>query len=1194
MSTQDTGARRAALSDTKRALLEARLRGAAPAAAAGLEGVTRCAGPGPEFPASFAQERMWFLSRFAPGTPMYNIPVGMLVPADLDVPALERALTEVVRRHETLRTTYRMGADGQLVQVVQPPQPVPIEVIDVRDRVGEAAGGGTPPLREERAGRGPGGGAPAARISELVAEEGARPFDLERGPMIRITLLRVSDAEHAMVLTTHHIATDGWSMPLLYGDLLAFYEAFRDGRALQLPEPPLRYADYAVWQRERLRGETLEKQVRYWRDLLAGAPALELPTDRSRPATSSGRGRTHHFRLDDALAARVRETCRQQAATVNMVLLAAFAELLRRWSGQDDLVVGTLLGSRSRPELEPIVGMFVNSAALRLRLPADATFRDAVATARRAVLDASRHQDLPFEKLVDELGVPRDLSRHPVFQVLYFHQPNFAAQAAGTDEGDDRPPALPMRPIDPENQANMVDTGAAKFDLQLTTFETSEGVGGMIEYATDLFDDGTVARMARHFATLLRAAVDAPDAPLAALPMMAGAERAAVLAMGAGAERRYEDETLHALFARQAARTPDAVALAFEGRTMTYAELDARSSRLAHRLRRLGVGPEARVGVCMERGMEMVVALLGVLKAGGAYVPLDPEYPRERLAYMLADAAVPVLLTEDRLVHLAEGYAGAIIRLDTPEDDAETPAIPDSLFPVPSPDALAYVIYTSGSTGNPKGAMNAHRGVVNRLRWMQDEYVLAPGDVVLQKTPFSFDVSVWEFFWPLITGARLVLARPGGHRDAAYLAEVIEREGVTTLHFVPSMLAAFVDAAPAERCRTLTRVVCSGEALPEELVQRFYARMDAAGNDRVRLHNLYGPTEAAVDVTYWACERGDTGPVPIGRPVANTRILVLDRRGEPVPVGVPGELHIGGVQVGRGYLGRPALTAEKFVPDPFGEPGARMYRTGDRVRWTESASVRECVSALVGDSRGVDHAQRGQPPFTHALTHSRTHALQFLGRMDFQVKLRGFRIELGEIESLLVRHPSVSAAAAVLRDDGTGPRLVAYVAPREGAAPPAPALLRAHLQQALPEHMVPTVIAVLDALPLTGSGKVDRRALPAPEAEDAGEELVAPRNVVEDMVAEIWAEVLRRERIGVTQNFFALGGHSLLATQVIVRIADAFDVEVPILTFFQDPTVAGLSSAIQEIGSPVLEAMVDELAGLSAEEIEALLAEESA
>ncbi|HEU0078246.1 MAG TPA: AMP-binding protein, partial [Longimicrobiaceae bacterium] len=476
-----------------------------------------------------------------------------------------------------------------------------------------------------------------------------------------------------------------------------------------------------------------------------------------------------------------------------------------------------------------------------------------------------------------------------------------------------------------------------------------------------------------------------------------------------------------------------------------------------------------------------------------------------------------------------------------------------------SPAHLAYVIYTSGSTGNPQGAMNAHRGVVNRLRWMQDEYALSADDVVLQKTPFSFDVSVWEFFWPLITGARLILARPGGHRDAAYLAEVIESEGVTTLHFVPSMLAAFVDAAPAERCHTLSRVVCSGEALPEELVQRFYARMDAAGNDRVRLHNLYGPTEAAVDVTYWPCERDAEGPIPIGLPVANTRILVLDRRGEPTPVGVPGELYIGGVQVGRGYLGRPGLTAEKFVPDPFGGPGARMYRTGDRVRWKE---VRECKSAKVRKWDG--DADSREDAFTLALSHSRTFALEFLGRVDFQVKLRGFRIELGEIESALRAHPAVEGAAAVVREDAGDARLVAYVAGRDPDGPPAGPELRAFLRERLPEYMVPSAFVTLDAFPLTPNGKVDRRALPAPDAQAAASEAgELPRGPVEEVLAGMWAELLRAGAIHRGDSFFERGGHSLLATRLVSRIARGLGVELPLRTLFAAPTLAALAAQVE-------------------------------
>ncbi|HEX5868969.1 MAG TPA: amino acid adenylation domain-containing protein, partial [Longimicrobium sp.] len=994
-------------------------------------------------------------------------------------------------------------------------------------------------------------GEPFARsVHELVGEEGARLFDLQRGPMVRLTLLRVSDADYAVVVTTHHIATDGWSFPLLMRDLLVLYDAYRAGGEAALPPLPLRYADYAVWQRQHLQGENLEKQVRYWRDLLGGVPALDLPTDHPRPAAANNVGRSHTFHMGAERTQRVRDACRSQAATLNMVLLAAFAETLRRYSGQDDLVIGTLLGSRSRPELEPIIGMFVNSAALRLRLPADATFRDAVAVARRAVLDANQHQDLPFEKLVDELGVPRDLSRHPLYQVAYFHHASVHTEGAS----DDTEPALALRPVDPENAAEMVDTGVAKFDLQFTTVDLGDELAGAIEYATELFDPATIERMARHLVTLLRAAVRQPDAPLSSLGMMADDERAALRAMEAGPARTYAPTTIHRAVSEQAARTPDAVALSFEGRTMTYAQVERRGSQLAHRLRRLGVGPEVRVGVCMERGMEMVVSLLAVLKAGGAYVPLDPDNPPDRLAYMLGDSAVPILLTQPHLRADIPAHAGETVEVDP--DFAVAAGEPEEApRDVAGPDHLAYVIYTSGSTGRPKGAMNAHAGVINRLRWMQDEYALTPADVVLQKTPFSFDVSVWELFWPLMTGARLVLAQAGGHRDPAYLARLIDEAGVTTLHFVPSMLAAFLDGAPAARCRSLVRVVCSGEALPAEVAERFYGMMDAAGNGRVALHNLYGPTEAAVDVTYWPVPRGDrSGAVPIGRPVANTRVHVLGRDGAPVPVGVPGELYLAGVQVGRGYLGRPALTAEKFVPDAFSaEPGARMYRTGDRVRWRADGT------------------------------------LAFMGRLDGQVKLRGFRIELGEIESELLRHPAVRAAAAVLRDDAPGgPALAAYFVARDGADVTA-ADLRTHLRERLPEYMVPSAFVALETMPLTSSGKADRRALPAPRsADEPAAELVAPRNVVEDMVAEIWAEVLRRERVGVTQNYFELGGHSLLATQVIVRIQDTFEVEIPIRVFFQDPTIGGLAAAVEAVGSPVLAAMVDELDGLSAEEIEAL------
>jgi amino acid adenylation domain-containing protein len=1136
MITQDPAQKRASLSDTKRALLERRLRGEAGMAPA-REPIGRLAGPGPEHPASFAQERMWFLTRFDPDKPLYNVPVAVLVPVGVDVPLLERALTEVVRRHEALRTSFRMGDDGQLMQVVHEPFPMTVEVKEMRHRVGERFADG---------------------VNDLVAEEGSYPFDLEKPPLMRVTLLRVSEGDYAMVTTTHHIVTDGWAYPVMNREIMECYGAWKEGREPDLPPVTLRYADYTVWQRQMLQGENLERQVRYWRDLLQGAPVLDLPTDRPRPPVASQRGRFHRLRFDAALVDRLRGLCQREAATLNMVLMAGFYALLARYAGQDDLVVGTLLGNRPRKELEDIVGVFVNTAALRVRLDGDPTFRDAIKRVKRAVLDADVHQDLPFEKLVEELGVPRDLSRHQVFQVLYFHH---VYAHSHHDMDADGPEVLEMRPVHPDHDADLIDTGVAKFDLLVATMETGGGLAGVFEYATDLFDAATIERMVGHYRLLLDAASRDPGAPLSSHSLTTEAERRRLEAWGTGAPPHAASAPLHAPFEAQAARTPNAVALAFEGGTMTYGELDRRANQVAHRLRRHGVGAEVRVGVCMERGPEMVAALLGILKAGGAYVPLDPDYPRDRLAWMLDDAGVAVLLAQPHLRGTLPPHGAATVEIDPAfaavAGEPETPVAGEA-----DPAALAYVIYTSGSTGRPKGAGNAHAGVANRLAWMQAEYGLAPADAVLQKTPFSFDVSVWEFFWPLSVGARLVLARPGGQRDAAYLARLIEREGITTAHFVPSMLAAFLEAAPADRCASLRRVVCSGEALPAELVARFYDRMGGVGNAAVRLHNLYGPTEAAVDVTYWPCAPGEAASVvPIGRPVAGTRVHVLDGRGAPVPAGVPGELYIGGVQVGRGYLGRPALTAEKFVPDPLGaSPGARLYRTGDRVRWSAD---------------GV---------------------LLFMGRLDDQVKLRGYRIELGEVESELLRHPGVSAAAAMVREDAPGdPRLVAYVVGRDGSTP-AGAELHAFLRERLPEYMVPGVFVALDALPLTGSGKTDRKALPAPDlaAETAAaEEIVAPRNVVEEMLAEIWAEVLNRAPIGVTQNFFALGGHSLLATQVLVRIGDTFEVELPIRTFFTDPTVVGLAAAIEAAGSPVLAQMMDELEGLSAEEIEALLAEDA-
>ncbi|HEX8696157.1 MAG TPA: amino acid adenylation domain-containing protein, partial [Longimicrobium sp.] len=1044
-----------------------------------------------ELPLSFAQQRLWFIDQLEPGSAAYNLSVALRLGGGVDAAGLAWAFTEVARRHEVLRTTFGMGADGEPVQVIHAPAPVRLPVVDLS--AVDAA---------ER----------ESVVARLANEEAARPFDLARGPVLRCTLLRLGDADSVLLFTMHHIASDGWSMEILQREVTALYGAYLRGEDARLPDLPVQYADYAVWQRRWLEGEVLDRQVAYWRRRLAGAPAvLELPVDRPRPAVADARGASRGFALSPELSRALRELGRREGATLYMTLLAAWQALLGRYGGQADVVVGTPVAGRTRLETEGLIGFFVNTLVVRTRLEGDPTFREVLARVREGVLEAQAHQDVPFERLVDELDVERSLSHTPLFQVLF----TFAQQTLGEGGG----PRLGEADAAPPPS----DSGTVKFDLTLGMSDLGEQVAGALAYRAELFDAATAERMTGHLVRLLERAAADPDARLSEIDLLDEAGRARVVEEWNATRRDLgADVCLHALFAAQAARTPAAVALVFAGGRLTYAELDARANQLAHHLRRHGVGPEVRVGVCAERSPELVIALLGVLKAGGAYVPVDPANPAERLAYMLEDSGVPVVLTLDRHLDRLPPLAARTLRLDT--DWGEVAGEPESAPEVGvTPDHLAYVIYTSGSTGRPKGAMNAHHGIVNRLRWGQEEYGLGADDAVLQKTPVTFDVSGWELFWPLIVGARLVLARPEGHRDPAYLTEVIEREGVTVVHFVPPMLRAFLEAGDPARCGSVRRVFCSGEALGRDLVER---TMEAFPG--VELHNLYGPTEAAIEVTYHACARGG-GAVPIGRPVANTRMYVLDPAGRPQPQGVPGELFIGGVQVGRGYLGRPALTAGTFVPDPY-SPGARLYRTGDRARWLSTGE------------------------------------LEYLGRIDFQVKVRGFRIELGEIESVLLEHPAVRAAVAVAREDGTGEKwLAAYVV---ADAWPGAQALRAHLAARLPEYMVPGAIVPLDALPLSPNGKVDRRALPAPtrEAARAGS-YAAPRTTAEEVLAEIWSELLGLERAGVEDNFFALGGHSLVATRMVSRVRQAFGVELPLRAVFEAQTVRALAGRVEALRS---------------------------
>jgi amino acid adenylation domain-containing protein len=1043
-------------------------------------------------PLSYAQERLWFLDQLEPGSASYNVPAAVRLAGDLDLPALAETLTAIVRRHEALRTVFAPShSDGEAgpVQVIRPPAPVPLPVIDL------AAFSD----REQRA-------------VDLARAEALLPFDLQNGPLLRAGLLRLAAADHILLLSMHHIVSDGWSMGVLVHELGALYAAFHQGRPAPLPPLPVQYADFAVWQRTWLAGEELERQVAWWRQQLHGAPAvLELPADRPRPAVQSYRGSGVPVALGPNLSGAITDLGRRTGTTPFMVLLAAFQALLGRVSGQDDLVVGSPIANRRQGEVENLIGFFVNTLALRGDLSGDAggdpDFEALLARTREATLGAYAHQDVPFEKLVEALQPERSLAHAPIFQVMLALQ-----NAPG---GALELPGLHLTPLAASGEA-------AKFDLHLALVEGPTGITGSLGYALDLFDRATAARLAGHLATLLEGAVGQPERRLSELPLLTGEEVAQLRSWNRTGAPFPAESCLHELIADQAARTPGAPAVRFGGRTLCYRELEEASNRLARRLRRFRVGQEVRVGVCAERSLEMVVALVAVLKSGGAYVPLDPGYPVERLAYMLEDSGVGVLLTQGHLAPTLPAHGAQVVLLDelwTLDEPASAPAVETV------PESLAYMIYTSGSTGRPKGAMNAHRGIVNRLAWMQAEYGLGPDDRVLQKTPFSFDVSVWEFFWPLITGACLVVAKPGGHQDPNYLVQTIAEEGITTLHFVPSMLQVFVEAPGLESCTSLRRVLASGEALPFDLVERWYQRMSAP------LHNLYGPTEAAVDVTYWPCAAGDARRlVPIGRPVWNTRIHLLDRWGAETPVGVAGELYIGGVQVGRGYLGRPELTAERFVPDGLetepGAGGARLYRTGDLARRLPSGEI------------------------------------EYLGRVDFQVKVRGFRIELGEIEAALLSYPDIREAIVLAREDRASDlRLVAYLVGQEGAAPQA-SDLRAHLGTRLPEYMIPSTFVALPQLPLSPNGKVDRKALPAPEAQESGV-FEAPRTPTEELVAGIYAEVLGRERIGAADSFFELGGHSLLATQVVSRLRETFGVELPLRRLFETPTVAGLAAAVE-------------------------------
>ncbi|AKJ03530.1 Malonyl CoA-acyl carrier protein transacylase [Archangium gephyra] len=1039
-------------------------------------------------PLSFAQERLWFLQQLNPADVAYNNTAALRLSGALKVEPLEAALNEVVRRHEVLRSTYALGDDGAR-QEIAPSMPL---VLEHREATGASAA--------ER----------EADAFRLARVEALRPFDLQRGPVMRAMLIRLSETEHFLQLTLHHVASDAWSATVLYGELGVIYESFLAGRPSPLPELPVQYADYAVWQRGWLSGQALESQLAYWKKQLAGVPVLELPTDRPRPATRSWAGDVYRFTLPRELSEPLLALGRREGSTSFMVMMALYQALLHRYSGQEDFAVGTPLAGRGRTELEGLIGCFINTLALRAPLSGAPSFRQLLGRVRHSALEAYAHQDAPFERIVDGLDLPRDTSRTPVFQA--------SINLINTPESEVQLPSLKFNVMD-------VPVGSAKFDLGLTVREDREGLSCIFEYATSLFDEATVAGMARCLMGLARSVVESPDKPLALLPLLENTEAHRLLVEWNDTRAAMPPATIHALFEAQVERTPEALAVVAGESRLTYRELNRRANQLAWHLRELGVGPDVPVGLFLDRSVDAMVGLWGILKAGGAYVPLDPAFPAERQRGILEDSRARALVTDARLAEGLGGFSGTVVCLDT---DAARLAAHGEANPPSSvqPENLVYVIFTSGSTGRPKGVAIEHRQLVNYVEGVSRRLELPEGASFASVSTLAADLGNTAVFPALCRGGALHFISKESASDPAVLAGILQSGAVDGLKIVPAHLQALLNSPHPERVLPRKRLVLGGDVSDWSLMDRVHEL-----SPELVVFNHYGPTETTVGVLTQRVARGPEGrmsaSVPLGKPIPNARVYVLDKHLQPVPVGVPGELCIGGNSVGRGYLGRPELTVERFVPDPFSdEPGARMYRTGDKAR-------------LLADGR-----------------------VEFLGRVDHQLKIRGYRVELGEVEAALERHPAVREAVVVAREVAAGDkRLVAYAVAKSGQVVE-PGALREFVSGVLPDYMVPSVIVALEALPLTENGKVDRAALPTPVLDRMAEQWVAPRTPVEEVLAGLWGELLRVQRVGVNDSFFALGGHSLLAMQLVARVRNALRVELPLKEVFEAPTVAGLAERV--------------------------------
>ncbi len=1080
---EELSTRIAKLSPTKRALLELKLKQGRPREAQILPRTDRTSAV-----VSFAQQRLWFVDQIEENPALYNVPRAMRLAGPLDVEALHRTLNELVARHEPFRTHFD-SVDGSLRQIITEKTEIDLEVTNL-DHL-------SPAEREERA-------------KEIIREESLRPFDLARGPMIRASLLRLGEHEHMLLLCTHHIVSDAWSAGILFRELEKLYNAFSSGEPSPLAPLAIQYGDYAEWQRKWLQGDVLETQLSYWKSQLQDVTGvLDLPTDHPRALGQASRGAYKVQTLSKDLTHSLAELSKREGATLFMTLLAAFQILLWRYSNQDDIVVGSPIAGRNRVETEDLIGFFINTLVLRANLSGNPTFQTLLDQVRETSLGAYAHQDLPFEKLVEELQPKRDLNRNPLFQVMFQFQ-NTPAAYPNLNGLSTTKVSLP--------------TETAKFDLMLLVREQDDALLCLMEYNKDLFDGETIERMLGHYATLLESIVANPNARVADLPLMTDTQRQQVLSEWNATQAEFpRQKSIHQLFQEQADRTPHNVAVVCDEERLTFAELNARANRLAQHLRKRGVGPEVRVAICVERSVEMIVGLLGILKAGGTYVPLEPSYPAERIAFIHSDSEARLLLTQQHLQESLTPWTGEVIYLDS-EMARETPESPAELD---SSENSAHVIYTSGSTGQPKGVVSSHRASVNRFEWMWRVYPFAEDEVCCQKTALSFVDSIWEIFGPLLKGVPLAIIPDEAVKDPQRFITALSANKVTRLVLVPSLLRVMLELGEdlAQQLGALRYCVCSGETLPVELATMFRKQVPHA-----KLINLYGSSEVAADVLCYEVEMTEgLATVPLGRPIANTSAYVLDANFQPAPVGVPGEICIGGEGLARGYLNQATLTAEKFVPNPFSEKdGARLFRTGDIGRYLADGNV------------------------------------EYHGRRDHQVKVRGFRIELGEIEVQLASHPEVDQSIVIASEKERGDKqLVAYVV-ANGAAPTVNEL-RAYLSSKLPDYMIPSAFVFLEALPLTTSGKINRLALPHPTSAQlvTRNEFLAPRSPTEEILAGIWADVLNVADIGVNDDFFGLGGHSLLLARVTSRIRESFNVDLPMRVLFEAPTIATLAERVE-------------------------------